>query len=190
MQLLRVQGVRPLQTGHGNHGCDRPIRGQCLKRGQGGRGESGVHAGLRAVQTYFPCLFTACEKAVWRSVATSSAIRVSINPASFFSPNPKRMQTRRTWVSTIIPGRPKQAERTRFAVFRPTPGSSSKPSMEFGTFPSKRPIMTEEASTRCLAFVWKKPTLWMIFSTSEIDATDIAVASGQRENKAGVTLLT
>jgi hypothetical protein len=49
--------------------------------------------------------------------------------------NPVRFATLKTCVSTAMVGSPKASFNTTFAVFLPTPGSSSKSSLELGIFP-------------------------------------------------------
>jgi hypothetical protein len=77
-----------------------------------------------------PCLFTAWEKAVHSLSGTLAAISSSILAGSWLETAPSRFMTLMTWVSTMMPGRPAQAERITWALFLPMPGklvSSSIP---------------------------------------------------------------
>ena len=137
-------------------GSCTPFLGQIPSRGQ----ESTFlrQVGVLAVQRYLPCRLRAWEKAVWHSSAKVALRQFSIAVGSFLGYKPSLKMTRITWVSTIIPGLPKHADATRLAVFLPTPGRLVSDSMLQGTIPANSRCRICAVATRCLAFVWKKPT--------------------------------
>jgi len=57
----------------------------------------------------------------------------SIFTGSVWVVKPRRVVTRLTWVSTVMPGMSKDWPRTTLAVFRPTPGREVRSSSVRGT---------------------------------------------------------
>ena len=90
---------------------------------------------------------------------------------------PMRFDTRRTWRSTGRPGTPRAWPRTTFAVFRPTPGSSTSASIAAGTLPPWRATSASAMPMSDFDLARKKPVEWICGSSSAVVAFASARAS-------------
>jgi hypothetical protein len=77
-----------------------------------------------------------------------------------------------------------------FAVFRPTPGSSTSASSVAGTSPAWRSWSAAETPSRLFALLRKKPVVFTSSSTSSRFAAASAAGVGYVANSFGVTMLT
>ena len=85
---------------------------------------------------------------------------------------------RATWVSTTTPEAiPKAVPSTTLAVFRPTPGSSTRTSSSWGTWPPCCSTRTRQQPWMLLALLRKKPVLWM--SRFELRERRLGVVGGR-----------
>ena len=112
------------------------------------------HFGFLATQMNFPCRLRAWEKAVHLCGSMELAIIRSLFVASSVGAMPSLRAILSTWVSTTIPGLPKQALTTRLAVFLPTPGKRTNSSMLSGTFPAKLAKSIFDVAMMFAALVW------------------------------------
>ena len=103
---------------------------------------------------------------------------------------PMRRVTRMKCVSGVIPGMPKALPSTTLAVLRPTPGRLTSSSRVPGTCPSNSSTICWLKARIDSVLLRKKPVGRTISSTSARSAAAIAVASGKRANRAGVTRFT
>ena len=104
--------------GHQRASVHPSQRGDCGRSTPAGRGGSG---GGRSAST------------PW--AATGPGDRARSDRGSISTVRPSRFDSRFTCVSTKMAGWPKAVPSTTFAVFRPTPGSAVRLSMESGTWP-------------------------------------------------------
>jgi len=104
--------------------------------------------------------------------------------------NPRRVVTRLTWVSTVIPGMLKAWPRTTFAVFRPTPARLVRSSRVLGTRPLNCLSSMVAVFFRLLALLLKKLMERMISLMSSTGASARAAIVGYFLNRWGVVRLT
>lgn len=103
---------------------------------------------------------------------------------------PSRAVRRVTWVSTGKPGRSSATLRTTFAVFRPTPASAVRSSIDPGTSPPWTSTRRDAIANRLRAFDRKNPVACTSVSSSVGSAAARSSAVGYRAKSAGVTRFT
>src|SRR5690242_2261569 len=149
------------------------------------------HLGLRAMHTARPWRISVCANHVHLSRGTTAMRSRSIFTGSFSFVRPSSVASRATCVSTTIPSLFRnQVPSTTFAVFRPTPGSSTSCSMVSGTSPPWR--STTACAIPMIDFVLlrKKPVLWISCSSTRGSALTKSAAVLYFAKSVGVTMFT
>src|SRR5690606_16170380 len=146
---------------------------------------------VRAVHTARPWSITRCVNTTRDSGGRRGSRSRSTRSGSSSRVSPRRYAIRLTWVSTTTPSAiPKPTPSTTFAVFRPTPGSSTSSSRVFGTSPPCRSTSACAIPFSDFALFRKKFTWRIVSSISSRGASASACGVGYRAKSPGVTRFT